>query len=291
MTPSSTTIFCTAMSSNAEFEALAREMLALSQTSAPDADSPRKADGPGRGGVLVARLLPDFNLERWRHFCRDHAKGRWYVWPAGPDTPPDLAHMDACGGSPPADDALLAGLLLEQIRREMLRGARSGSELSLICAALPQRDVMAPQHGPNMTALMDAALAASLREHSEACDSLGHLACGSYALLLPGVGALRARLLSSAIQKTFLQQAMLRCGKPDTAPPACALGIACADSGAAITAEALLAKARSALQDALLQTQQQNSGRICLADSTSLEERASLVHSSEKRFLFFGRNN
>lgn len=283
------------MSSNAEFEALAREMLALSQTSAPDADIPRKADGPGRSGVLVARLLPDFSLERWRHFCRDHAKGRWYVWPAGPDTPPDLAHMDACGGSPSADDALVAGLLLEQIRREMLRGARSGSELSLICAALPQRDATAAQHESGMIDLMDTALAASLREHSEACDSLGHLACGSYALLLPGVGALRARLLANAIQKTFLQQAVQRCGAtataPGTAPPACALGIACAESGAAITAEALLAKARSALQDALLQTQQQHSGRICLADSASLEERASLVHSSEKRFLFFGRNN
>lgn len=279
------------MSSNAEFEALAREMLALSQTSAPDADAPHTADGPDRGGVLVARLLPDFSPERWRHFCRDHAKGRWYVWPAGPDAPSDLCRMDACGGSPYVDNTLVVGLLLEQIRREMLRGARSGSELSLICAALPQRDAIAAQHGQETPALLDAALAASLREHSEACDSLGHLTCGSYALLLPGVGPLRARLLSNAIQKTFLQQTLLHCGKPAAPPPACALGIACADAGSAITAEALLAKARGALQEALLQTQQQNSGRICLADSASLEERASLVHSSEKRFLFFGRNN
>ncbi len=280
------------MSSNAEFEALAREVLALSQTSAPETDAaPRKTGQADRGGVLVARLLPDFSPERWQNFCRDHAKGRWYVWPAGPDASPDLSHMDVCCPPPPADDALVTGLLLEQIRREMLRGTRSGSELSLICAALPQLDAMPAAHKYNMPALMDAALADSLRQHSEACDSLGHLACGSYALLLPGVGALRARLLATAIQKTFLQQGLLRCGKPAANPPACALGIACADSGAGITAEALLAKARSALQDALVQTQQHNCGRICLADSGSLEERASLVHSSEKRFLFFGRNN
>ena len=104
------------MSSNAEFEALAREMLALSQTSAPGADAPHAADAPGRSGVLVARLLPDFNAERWRHFCRDHARGRWYVWPAGPDAPSDLGRMDACGGSPQVDNALVEGILLEQIR-------------------------------------------------------------------------------------------------------------------------------------------------------------------------------
>ncbi len=278
------------MSNNAEFEALAREMLALSQTSAPGADAPHAADAPGRSGVLVARLLPDFNAERWRHFCRDHARGRWYVWPAGPDAPSDLGRMDACGGSPQVDNALVEGILLEQIRREMLRGARSGSELSLICAALPQRNSSAGREQDTPT-LLDAALVTSLQEHSEACDSLGHLTCDSHALLLPGVGPLRARLLSTAIQKTFLQQALLHCGQSAAPPPACALGIACADAGSAITAEALLAKARGALQDALLQTRQHGSGRICLADSASLEERASLVHSSEKRFLFFGRNN
>lgn len=280
------------MSNNAEFEALAREVLALSQTSAPETDAaPNKTGVPDRGGVLVARLLPDFSPERWQDFCRDHAQGRWYVWPAGPDAPPNLSHLDACCGSPPADDALVTGLLLEQIRREMLRGARSNSELSLMCAALPQRKALAAQHQQNMPALMDATLADSLRQHSEACDSLGHLACGSYALLLPGVGALRARLLATAIQKTFSQQGLLLGGEPAISPPVCALGIACADAGVAITAEALLAKARGALQDALQQTQQHNCGRICLADSASLEERASLVHSSEKRFLFFGRNN
>ena len=63
------------MSNNADFDALANELRAL-----------RQADGAasrsGTQSVLVARLLPGFNENRWREFLRRYPTGRWCALPA-----------------------------------------------------------------------------------------------------------------------------------------------------------------------------------------------------------------
>lgn len=273
------------MSSNAELDALARELLALRKAGS-QADE-QLSDDQLTPTVLVARLLSGFSPDRWQSFCRDYAESRWCVLPVGssfqqgpvaavqPEIPTQMANV------------LINRLFMDQVHREILRFSRSGGDLSLVYADLPKRDELLDELGHAALDQLGAALAASLREHSEACDSISHVAEGRYALLLPGVSQLRARLLADQIQKTFTQQVAQRADALITDVPACALGIACINPGNGTSAQFLMNQAEDALKNAL----QQNRGHICLAGSTSLEERASLVHSSEKRFLFFGRNN
>ena len=280
------------MSNNAELDALARELLALRKagSSMDEAGSPmdeaRLADQQ-TPTVLVARLLSGFSPDRWQNFCRDYAESRWCVLPVGSTEQQWPAAAVQPEISTQMANVLIGRLFMDQIQREVLRFSRSGGELSLVYADLPKRDELLNQLGREPVDLLDAALAASLREHSEACDSISHVAEGRCALLLPGVNPLRARLLADQIQKTFTEQVASRAEALVKNAPVCALGIACINPGNGTSALFLMNQAEGALQNAL----QQSRGHICLAGSASLEERASLVHSSEKRFLFFGRNN
>ena len=63
------------MSSNAELDALARELLALRKAVTPDDPAP-DAGGEVSHTVLVARLLSGFSPDRWQSFCRDYAESR-----------------------------------------------------------------------------------------------------------------------------------------------------------------------------------------------------------------------
>lgn len=281
-TPSNTTTFCTVMSSNAELDALARELLALRKAGSAGDPVPGTGDQMPHT-VLVARLLSGFSPDRWQNFCRDYAESRWCALPVAgsalPDPCPELPTQMV--------NVLINRLFLDQIQREVLRFSRSGGDLCLIYADITYRNGADTQWGREELEQLDAALAAALREHSEACDSLSHVAGGRYSLLLPGVTPLRARLLADQIQKTFMRQVGLRNTTLSNNGPVCALGIACINPGTGATAQSLLTQAEDALKNALSQQR----GHICLAGGASLEERASLVHSSEKRFLFFGRNN
>ena len=129
-----------------------------------------------------------------------------------------------------------------------------------------------------------------MRQCREECDTLGCTGPDRYALLLPGVGVLRARLMAEQIQRIFAVQAaevIAASGKgKHAAKPVCAIGIACADQGGRPTPEALLSKATQAMNEALTQKH----GHICVAGGAALESRNTLVQSSEKRFLFFGGN-
>ncbi len=273
------------MSSNAELEALACELLALRK--AGSSMDEQLSDDQLTPTVLVARLLSGFSPDRWQSFCRDYAESRWCVLPVGSTSQQEPAASIQPEVPTQMASILISRLFMDQIQREILRFSRSGGDLSLVYADLPQKAELLNQAGRPALDQLDAALAASLREHSEACDSISHVAEGRYALLLPGVSQLRARLLADQIQKTFAQQVALRAEALIKDAPACALGIACINPGNGTSAQFLMNQAEDALQKAL----QQDRGRICLAGSASLEERASLVHSSEKRFLFFGRNN
>ena len=270
------------MSNNADFDALANELRAL-----------RQADGAasrsGTQSVLVARLLPGFNENRWREFLRRYPTGRWCALPAGPGLLPDVG-----GGAGNAPDhlahLLMAEMFTVQIQRELLRLSRTGGDLALVEAGLNDREGLKARLGQPTVLALEACLVDCLRQCREECDTLGCTGPDRYALLLPGVGVLRARLMAEQIQKIFAAQAAeitAASGKgKHTVKAQCAIGIACADQGSRPTPEALLGKATQAMSDALAQKH----GHICIAGGTALETRNTLVQSSEKRFLFFGGN-
>ncbi|WP_297668852.1 GGDEF domain-containing protein [uncultured Desulfovibrio sp.] len=276
------------MSNNTEFNALTDELLAFQRMSGATAGG-RGRKGKDRDAVLVARLLPGMDLGRWREFSRNNLSGRWCALPVGPAL---LSEPEDAGA--PDDGAHLAHLLLNelvtgQIQRELLRLARTGGELALMEATLLGREELARQLPPKTLDALDAGLFTCLTQCREECDSLGNTGPGRYVLLLPGVGLLHARLMAEDVQKKFAALAATLCnarGGRNAVPPACAVGIVCADPHERPSPSLLLQQCEHALREALAQRQ----GHISIAGGEALDKRTTLVHSSEKRFLFFGSN-
>ena len=155
------------MSNNADFDALANELLAL-----------RQADGAvsrnSGESVLVARLLPGFNVNRWQEFLRRYPTGRWCALPAGPGLLPEL------GGGPSNAPGHLAHLLMAemftvQINRELLRLSRTGGDLAVIEAAILDK-----AHLDEASVLaLETLLVDCLRQCREECDTLGCTGLGA----------------------------------------------------------------------------------------------------------------
>lgn len=278
------------MSNNAEFDALARELRALREEGCGDA-VPRT-----REAMLVVRLVRGLSRQRWQEFCRAFPLSQWCALPvpgASPEGRVADLRSDVQPPMPPdmPPDALIGALSAElfaaQLSRELLRLARNGGGLSLILAALSERRRLCVALGDGTVKRLERLLAETLRDNLDACDSLGDIAPGRYALLLPGMGQLKARRLAERLQHAFEEQArpLFHTGGISAGTGAsCALGIVCVSQGAEGRALDLLSKADTALNTAI----QQENGHIHQEAPTPLGERTTLVHSSEKRFLFFG---
>lgn len=278
------------MNSNAEFEALARE------PAIPAASSPQGRRSAGSRDLLVVRLVRGLSRNRWQEFCRSFPSSQWCALPLSEshefvqvaDLRPDI--QEPLPPDLPSDSlakALALELFTAQLNREILRLARSGGELTLVCAALCERKRLLAALGEGTVKRLDSLLAETLHEGLEACDSLGSLGPGRHALLLPGVGLFKARLLAENLQTAFAAQArplIPQGGISAGEGPVCALGITCLPHDTAIGAQDLLGKADEALTAAL----EQQGVHIHLETHAALNERATLVHSSEKRFLFYG---
>lgn len=164
------------MNSNAEFEALARELQSLRQ-------APRKdAEAQARETMLVVRLVRGLSRNRWQEFCRSFPSSQWCALPLSEshefvqvaDLRPDI--QEPLPPDLPSDSlakALALELFTAQLNREILRLARSGGELTLVCAALCERKRLLAALGEGTVKRLDSLLAETLHEGLEACDSLG----------------------------------------------------------------------------------------------------------------------
>jgi GGDEF domain-containing protein len=168
------------------------------------------------------------------------------------------------------------------IAGELARMARGRNELSLVCAGVADRETVRNRLGAAALARAENALASAMRLNMKGCDSLGRIAEGRLALLLPGVGLYAARLHGENLQKAFADKMRRRHGA-EGLKITCALGIVCIGQGERSGAGDLLERGGRALQNALAQ----RSAHIC-QERPSLSEHPALVHSREKRFLFFG---
>ncbi|MBO4301692.1 MAG: GGDEF domain-containing protein [Desulfovibrio sp.] len=279
--------FCTAMNNATEFNDLNDELIAFQHMADKETKGQRKKD---HDAVLVARLLPGINIGRWRKICRDKLSGRWCALSVGPSlfSEPDYSEKSDEGALHLAH-MLLNEMVIDQIQRELLRLSRTGGELAIVEVTLRNRETLYKQLSQKAFDALDAGLVTCLTQIREECDSLGNTGPGRYVLLLPGVGMLHARLMAEDVQKNFMALAKQLCQLPtdcQTEPPSCAVSIVCTDPHTHSTPAALLQQCEQALGDALSQGQ----GHISIAGGEALDKRSSLVHSSEKRFLFFGSN-
>ena len=251
------------MSKNTDLTTLAAELSSLGA----DTDS-------GKNDLLVARVLRGISQRRWKEFCNAHAMNHWGALPVSSLPITHLADLGADAGAP-ADlvYALMADVFTRQLQRELTRLSRTGGELSLVCAR-----PLANTEDATLLARLERALADSMHARLDSCDSLTIDEHGHPMALLPGTGPMRVRHMAEQVQ-----QDLLKAARKIYPGASCALGIACAGQGEEITPADLIGQVHSALAEAL---QQKDHIRLLL--TKSLDDRATMVHSDEKRFLFFG---
>jgi GGDEF domain-containing protein len=165
---------------------------------------------------------------------------------------------------------------------ELARISRGCNELSLVCAGVVDRGKLRERLGDAALARAENTLASAMRQNMKECDCLGQIAEGRHALLLPGVGLSAARLHGEKLQESFANR-MRRHYRTGYLKITCALGIVCIGQGEQCSAGDLLERGSQALQNALAQ----KIVHIC-QERAALSEHPTLVHSCEKRFLFFG---
>lgn len=240
----------------------------------------RLSDAAGRA-MLTAALLRETDPELWREFCRRHPEGGRLDGAdalAAAAGEADFSVREQAEG--PLAQMLPADPFTRQISRELQLLARTGGELSLLCAAVCGPE--AESDGSLLGAALAEALAESLHACQESCDSLGCTGPGRFALLLPGVGRLRARLLAEQVRQHFAARTANLLRRAEDGPlPLCAVGVVCAAQGRRPPARILIQQA-----DAALHAAQASTEGISLAEDP--RERDSLVQAHEKRFLFFG---
>ncbi|MCR5563472.1 MAG: hypothetical protein K6F46_08935 [Desulfovibrio sp.] len=251
------------MSKNTDLDALAAELSSLGADTAS-----------GQNDLLVARVLRGISQRRWKEFCNAHAMNHWGAVPVSSLPVTRLADLGADAG-PPADlvYALMAEVFTRQLQRELTRLSRTGGELSLVCAR-----PLADTEDEALLAKLERALADSMHARLDSCDSLAIDEHGHPMALLPGTGPMRVRHMAEQVQQD-LSKAFRKISPKAT----CAVGIVCTGQGDEITPVDLIGQVHAALAEAPRQKD-----RIRLLLTKSLDDRATMVHSDEKRFLFFG---
>lgn len=263
------------MSNNVDFEALVEELRALR-------DAHEHGETPG---LLIMRRLQGFSAETWRRFRQRYPNSRWGVLPLDDSRFTQALNdilqrgaadicPDACPPSPPAAQVLTrtlcSDLFQAQLERDLLRQQRTGGQFSLVCMALTEE-----ARAREGSAEAIAHLAELAARHMESCDTLGALPDRGLALILPGIGPLRAKGLASRLHQCYHEQ------NGQTHP--CGFGVLGLTQPVGMSLDNLLERIPPLLARACAHTDSIACESLCPKGSPD-----TLVQSREKRFLFFG---
>lgn len=244
------------------FDELASQLRSLDETA-----------GTKGKGMLVARYVAHLTPSDWQEFRKAFPGSSWGALPVNAPIVGKFGDMTPETWGPQLLLTLSAEAFAVQIQRELARLTRMGGELSIV-GALP----IAPMANETQLEKLMSLLGDTLQDNLEICDSLGLTQMGHPAILLLGAGQFRARNLAESIQHDFAQKASKICKGAS-----CALGIVGMCQGEKLEAQDLLERLASSLEKA-----KEEKGHIFQIAPESLDARSTLVHSSEKRFLFFG---
>lgn len=277
-------IFYIAMSKKDGLKNLAAELAAM-----PDALLKANITESGNDMVL-ARVVEGISEESLLQALHSGHLSEWTVFPL--ENGVILEDLETPGGQrvPVSPFGQISGLMSNNSFQKLLKGelarvSRNGGCLSIVSAGLANRSVIQRDLGEEDTRRLEALLGSILLKHLESCDSLGLLRPGQFMCCLPGMGQLAARGFSEKAQSAFQEEAQ-SC-YPEARSPAkatCAMGIINLLQGETGVAPDLVRRAKLALEMAM------NKKNVNIYQETSMAplENTTLVHSSEKRFLFFG---
>lgn len=244
--------------------------------------------------VILARLVQGLSCESWRAACEDLPLNQWHALPVHSDTAQEEDALDAASSRllPITPFREVAGALtpsafMQLLQRELVRLSRNGGSLSLVSAALADHSGVVAALGEVTASRLEATLGSVLLGQMDACDALGLVRHGVFICSLPGLGQLAARRFAEKAQEDFTAEARpFFPGGGINAGNAigCALGIVNILQGEACAPAELIRRARSTLDIAM----RKSTGHIHQEAAMAPFEGTTLVHSSEKRFLFFG---
>lgn len=249
----------------------------------------------GNDSLLLARFVKNLSKKDWQEFCRSYPHTQWYAIEVQEDLENTLriADIPDNNAQSAADSAMIvvalqSEMFVTQLKKELMRLSRSGGSLCLISAGIVENEELKTMLERKPAMQMERALYDSMCGIIEACDSLGSITPGKYIALLPGIGQLKARRIAHQLQSTFSEYAQSMMAAEDMAAtqaaPLCAVGILNIVHDSRLRASKLFSQACDALEKALLM----GAPRINQVFSNEVWDEATLVHSNEKRFLFFG---
>lgn len=276
------------MSKNTRPENLAKELMELPK--ALDAVSMSRSGN----SVILARMIRGVSPEDWTEASRSYALGNWHALPVDADSSEGEEDLQLNYGGVlrvtpfrEVPGALTRSMFSSLLQRELLRLSRNGGAMSVVAATLSGRKEVVTALGAETVDRLDELLGVTLLDRLEACDALGLPRRGIFMCSLPGMGQLAARRFAESVQKAFAAAARpffplggLSAGNGGD----CAMGIVNLMQGEASTVTELLKRARASLETAL----RKETGHIHQESAKTPFEGTTLVHSSEKRFLFFG---
>lgn len=277
-------ISCTAMNKNTGPDNLTDALGRLSR--AIDAAS----DPQESGAIILARVVRGFSAdslpEEWGKRLADH----WYALPLDNDDANCLCQRENSLPVSPfleVRGALNRSMFIRQVNSELLRIGRNGGALTVLGASVVHKKSPGSGQGKAFYAQLDSTLGDILLSMLESCDSLGVIRDGEYGCCLPGIGQLGARHFAEKAQTAFKKaaQTLFPASGLDTGQGAtCAIGIVNLMQGEGGNGADLVRRAANTLEVAL----SKSGGHIHQESTYTPLDGATLVQSSEKRFLFFG---
>ena len=281
-----TITYSIAMSKNTGPEKLAQEFATLQSVMEPIEIADKGS------AIILARVIHGLSCEQWQEAAASEPLTQWQALPLenpGEEEPADPFPFHSLQLTPFREvrGVLTKCAFMSLLKRELVRLGRVGGSLSVIGATLANRSQVTTALGRATVARLDEMLGLSLLAGLDDCDGLGLLREGVFACSLPGMGQLAARRFAETSSDAFMEAARpffpagglgagLGCG--------CAMGIVNILPGDVCNPQDLLKRLRSTLDIAL----NKQGVRIHQETTATPLTGPTLVHSSEKRFLFFG---
>ncbi len=267
----------------AELETL-RRMLA-------DVEKPACADEGD--GLVIMRLCSGLDLAGWESLCHRQDLRDWMVLPLAADPLPFLARIQSTvrelvflSEHDPLTKLYNRGAFDRILSAELIRSARAGQSLALVLFDLDDFKTVNDSYGHPCGDRVLETIGSLLLAEKRSYDTAARVGGEEFALILPGLGLVRAEMVIGRIVEAARSLKIVCDGVDSPLRITISAGLAITKGKMATTPEKLYAMADAALY----QAKAAGKDRVMtapIADLTGPPEKT-LVRADEKRFLFTG---